>query len=83
MCCNGSTLVWNARDVGSSSALDIILPIFITPTTNVWIDKCLCLSMITVIQISTQVLTGYSNIILCTNIFVIADDDDDDDDDIL
>ena len=30
---NGSTLAWNARDVGSSLALGTIFPIFSTPMT--------------------------------------------------
>ena len=33
MCCNGSTVTWNARDVGSSLTLGTILPIFIKQTT--------------------------------------------------
>ena len=33
--CNGSTLAWNARDVGLSPVLGTIFPIFITPTTVV------------------------------------------------
>ena len=33
MWCNGSTLAWNARDVGLSPALGTIFPIFVTPTT--------------------------------------------------
>ena len=39
--CNGSTLVWNGRDVGSSPTLGTILPIFITTTTLVpWQGSC-------------------------------------------
>ena len=33
MWCNGSTLAWNAKDVGSCPALGRIFPIFITPMT--------------------------------------------------
>ena len=36
-----STLAWNARDVGSIPAIDIIFPIFITPTTPVSITGIL------------------------------------------
>ena len=32
MWCNGISLAWNARDVGSSPALGIIFPIFIAPS---------------------------------------------------
>ena len=36
--CNGSTLSWNARDVGSSPAVGTVFPIFITPMafTHIW-----------------------------------------------
>ena len=33
--CNGSTLAWNARDMGLSPALGTVFPIFITPMTLV------------------------------------------------
>ena len=33
MWCNGSTLTWNAKDVGLSLTSVIIFPIFITSTT--------------------------------------------------
>ena len=36
--CNGSTLAWNARDVGSVPALGTIFPIFITPAAELWIS---------------------------------------------
>ena len=35
MWCNGSILARNARDVGSSPALGIIFPIFVTPTMGI------------------------------------------------
>ena len=34
---NASTLAWNARDVGSIPALSTIFPIFITPTTYIYV----------------------------------------------
>ena len=38
---NRSTLAWNTRDMGSSPALDTVLPIFVTPVTLVGVTMML------------------------------------------
>ena len=51
MWCNGSTQAQNARDVCSILALGTIFPIFITPTTyiymciyvDIYIHSCVCI----------------------------------------
>ena len=39
--CNGSTLAWNARDLGSSPTLGTVFPIFIKPMTLVAVTMIL------------------------------------------